>query len=96
MYQFKPMENSSLIIFQFLFENLLVEVCGVLVNVLLKLHSNSLFIGIKLSDDVCIMILKQFEVLSQHFPSYLLVSNMVNAVPYSHKLLAIFLLGAFS
>ena len=40
MFHFKPMENLSLIMFRLLFGNILVKVYGVIVNVLLKLHSN--------------------------------------------------------
>ena len=51
--------------------NHLVEVYGVLLNVLLKLHGNSCCRSINLSDDVWVMILIQFEVISQPFPCYL-------------------------
>ena len=64
MSQFKPMETSSLIICEVLFENVLDEVDEVLVNVLLKLHSNSLGRNINLSDDVWMTILTRFDLLS--------------------------------
>ena len=92
---FKTIETFSLIIFQVLFENILVEVYGVLVNVIFKLYSNSLVGNINLSDDVYVMILVQFEVLSQPFPFYLQVVNMVNVVLLLHTLLAIFPLCSF-
>ena len=40
MSQFQPMENSTLIICQVLFENILDEVYEELVNILLKLYMN--------------------------------------------------------
>ena len=73
----------------------MVEVYGVLVIVILKLYSNLYFRNINRSDDVWVMILIQFEVLSQPFTFYLLVANMVNVVLHSHKLLAIYPLGNF-
>ena len=64
MSQFKPMETSSLITCEVLFENVLDEVDEVLVNVLLKLHSNSLGRNINLSDDVWMTILTRFDLIS--------------------------------
>ena len=95
MSQFQPVETSSLVNFQLIFENILVELYGLLVNFLLKLHSISCCRNINLADDVWVVIFIQFEVISQPFPFYLLVSNMVNAVLHSHKLLAISPLGTF-
>ena len=83
------MGNSSLIHFQLIFENILIEFYEVLVNVILKLHSNSCCVNINLSDDVWVIILIQFEVLLQPSPFYLLFSNMVNIFLNSHKFLAI-------
>ena len=40
------------------------------------LHSNSCCRNINLSDDVWVMILIQFELLSKLFPFYLIVSNI--------------------
>ena len=37
MSQFQPIKTSSLIMFQLIFENILVEVYGVVVNILLKI-----------------------------------------------------------
>ena len=84
MCQFQPIENSSLIIFLLLFEDILVEVYEVLVNVLLKSHSNLSCININLSDNVWVVILIQFEVTSQNFTFYLQVANMVNVALHSH------------
>ena len=95
MSQFKPMETSSLMICQVIFENIFVEVYEVLVNVLLKLYSNVCGGNIRLSDDVWVMVLIHFEILSQPFPFYLQVSNMVNIFLHSHKFLSIFPLGYF-
>ena len=89
------METLTLIICQVLLENILDEVDEILVNVLLKLHSNSCSRNIHLSDDVWVMFLIQFEVLSQPFTFYLQVANMVNVVLNSHKLLAISPPGSF-
>ena len=83
------MENSKLINFQVLFENILGKVYEVPVDVHLKLRSKSCGRNMNLSDDVWVMILIQFEVLSQSFPFCLQVSNMVNDVICSHTLLAI-------
>ena len=77
MYQFQPMETSTLIICQVFFENLLGEVYEILVNVLSKLHSNSCGRNINLFDGLWVMLLTHFEVLAQNFPFYLKVSNMV-------------------
>ena len=90
------METLTLIIFQVLLENILGGFYEVLVNVLFKLHINSCGRNIYLSDDVWVMFLIQFEVLSQTFNFYLLVSNMVHVVLHSHKLLSIFPIGSFS
>ena len=69
MSQFQPMTTSTLIIFQMPLGNILDEVYKVLVNVILKFHSHSCCRNIYLSDDVWVMILIQFEVISQHLPS---------------------------
>ena len=74
-----------------LFEIVLVEVYEVIVNVILKLNSNSCSININLSDDT--MILIKFEVPSQHYLFNLQVSNMVSVVLHSHKWLVIYPLG---
>ena len=68
-----------------LFENILVEVYEVIVNVILKLHSNSCGGNLNLYDDVCVIISIQFEVTLQPFPFYLQISNIVNFVLHSHK-----------
>ena len=52
MSQFQPMEIPTLIICQVLFENILDEVYEVLVDVILKLHSNLCSRNINLSDNV--------------------------------------------
>ena len=52
MYQFKPMKTSTLIILQVLLENILDGVYGVILNVLLRFHSNLCSINIFLSDDL--------------------------------------------
>ena len=96
MSQFKPMETSTLIFCQVLLGNILGEVYELLVNVLLKLHSNSCARNIYLSNDVWVMLWIQFEALSQNFPFHSQVADMVNVVLHSHKLLAIFHLGFFS
>ena len=80
MSQFKPIETSSLITFQLIFQNLLVEVYGVLVNVFFKLYSNSCCVSKNLSDDIWVTILIQFEVPSKTFTFYLLFTYMVNIV----------------
>ena len=85
MSQFQPMETLALIIFQVILENILDEFYEVLVNVLLEFYSKSCDGNIYLCDDLWVMILIQFEVLSQTFPSYLQVTNMVNAVLHPHK-----------
>ena len=74
------METLTLIICQVLFENVLDEVYELLVNVILKLHSSSCGRNINLSDDVWVMILIQFQVISQPFPFYVQAANMVNVV----------------
>ena len=68
MPQFQPMKTTSLIFCWVLFENILDLVYEIIVNTLLKLHSSSSSKSINLSDDVCVTILIQFEVLSKHFP----------------------------
>ena len=50
MSQFQRIETSSLIFCRVLFENVLAEVYGALVNVLLKLNINSCSRDINLSD----------------------------------------------
>ena len=90
------MENSKLINFQVLFENILGKVYEVPVDVHLKLRSKSCGRNMNLSDYVLATILIKFEVLPQNFNFYLQVSNMVNIVLHSYKLLAIFNLGSFS
>ena len=60
MSEFQPTETSPLIIWRVLFENILVEVYEVLVNVILKLHINSCGGNIKPSDDVWVMFFIQF------------------------------------
>ena len=64
-----------------IFENILVEVYEVLVNVILKLHSNSCGININLSNDEWVVIFIHFEiiyltdvglVLKSRYPSILL------------------------
>ena len=92
---FQPMKNSTLLIIQVLLEFVLDEVYGVILNDLLKLNSNSCCRNIYLYDDACVMVLIQFEVLSQLPPSQESVSNMVNVFLYSHKSLTIFHQGAF-
>ena len=65
------MKTSTLIIIKVLLEIILNEVYGTIVNVLLKLHSNSCCGNIYLSDDLFwVIILIQFEVSSQLLPSY--------------------------
>ena len=96
MYQLQPIETLSLIIFRVPYGNILVEVYGVFVTVILKLHSNSYGRNINLSDDVWLMILIDFESPPQPLLFYLQVDNMVNVVIHSHKLLAILPLGYFS
>ena len=71
------MENSILIIFQVLLENILDEVYEILENILLKLNSNSCGININLSNDEWVVIFIHFEILSQAFPLYFQVNNMV-------------------
>ena len=93
--QFKIIDTSSLIIFRVLFENILVEVYGILVNAILKLHSNSCGNNINLYNDVWVKIFIQFEVLLQPCCFYLQVSNVVNVVLYSHKLLSFSPLSTF-
>ena len=95
MYQLQPIETLSLIIFRVPYGNILVEVYGVFVTVILKLHSNSYGRNINLSDDVWVMILIDFESPPQPLLFYLQVDNMVNVVIHSHKLLAILPLGYF-
>ena len=80
MSQFKPMETSTLIFCLVLLGNILGEVYELLVNVLLKLHSNSCGVNLYISDDVWVIILIQFEALSQPFTFYLQVVNMENVV----------------
>ena len=77
------METLTLIIYQVLFENILDEVYEVLVNIILKYNSNSCGININLSDEVWLITLIQFEVLSKHYPFYSQVANMVNVVIHS-------------
>ena len=67
MSQFQPMKNPKIIILEVLLEIILDEVYGIIVNVLLKLHSNSCFGNIQLSDDVWEMILINFELLPQFY-----------------------------
>ena len=67
-----------------LFEHILVEFDELLVNILLKLHSNSCGVNLYISDDVWVIILIQFEALSQPFTFYLQVANMVNVVIHLH------------
>ena len=69
MFQFQPIETSTLIICQVLLENIWDEVYEVLVNFLLKLFSKSCGINIYLSDDAWVMLLIQFEELSKPFTS---------------------------
>ena len=57
------MKTSTLIIIQFILEIILDEVYGVIVNVILKWHSNVYCVNIYLYDDVWVMILIQFELL---------------------------------
>ena len=57
MSQIQPIETSALIIYRVIFENILVEVYGVLVHVLIKFHSNSCGRSINLSDNLWVMIL---------------------------------------
>ena len=95
MSQFQPIETSSMIICWSLFENILVEEYGLLVNLLIKLRSSSCVININPSDDVWMMILIQFELVLQTFTFYLKVANMVNIFLRLHKLLSIFPLGIF-
>ena len=90
MSQIQPIETSALIIYRVIFENILVEVYGVLVHVLIKFRSNSCGRSINLSDNLWVMILIQFEVISQPFTFYLQIDNMVNVVVHSLKLLAFF------
>ena len=63
MYKFQSMKTPKLIIIQVLLETLLVEVYGLIVEIILKLNSNSCCINIHLSDDVWDMILIQFELI---------------------------------
>ena len=64
MSQFQRMNNSTLIFCQVILGNILDEVYEVLVNVLLKLHSNSCGRNIYLSDYVWGMLLIKCEVIS--------------------------------
>ena len=96
MHQYQPMETSSLIICRVIFENILVEVYEVLVNVILKLHSNSCGKNINLSNDEWVVIFIHFDIISQAFPLYFQVNNMVKIMILKHKLLIIFPLGSFS
>ena len=56
MPQFQLMENSTLIICEVQFELFFDEVYEVLVNFILKSHTNSCVGNINLSDDVRVMI----------------------------------------
>ena len=89
------METSSLIIFRVILENILDYFYEVLVNVLFKLHCNSCGRNINFSDDICVVLLIQIEVLSQPYTFYLQVANMVDVVLHLHTLLGIFPLGYF-
>ena len=89
------METSILIIYEVLFDNILGKVYEVLVNVILKLHSNSFGMYISFFNKTWVTILGQFEVLSQIFTFHLQFANMVNVVIHSHQLLVISPLGYF-
>ena len=58
-------------------------------------NSNLFCRNLYLSDDVWVMILIQFDLISQIFPSYKWVSNMVNVVLCSNKYLDILPQGFF-
>ena len=80
MSQFQPMKASTLIMLQEYLKLFLDEVYGVIVNGILKLHSNSCCRNIHLCENVWVMILIQFDVLSKRFPSYERVSYMENVI----------------
>ena len=95
MSQFKLMETSTIIIGQVLIENLLDKVYEVIVNVFIRLHSNSCGRNIYLYDYVWVIFLIQCEVLSKPFLFIYNFFYMVNIVLCIHKLLAILPLGSF-
>ena len=70
MPQFQLMKTPKRIVLKVIFETILDEVYGVIVNVLLRLHINSCCRNIYLSDDIWVMILIQFEEQSKHSTQY--------------------------
>ena len=66
--QFQLIENSTLIICQVLFKNILDGVYEVIIHIILKFHMNSCGMNKNLSDDVWVKILIQFEVTSKLCP----------------------------
>ena len=60
--------NFNIVIFQVILELFLYEIYEVLGNVIFKWHSNSCGRNIYLYEDVCMMILIQFKVISQTLP----------------------------
>ena len=68
MFQFQPMETSTLIICQVQFENILGTFYEVLVIFILTFNIISCGININLSVYVRVMLFIQFDVLSQPLP----------------------------
>ena len=66
IYQLQLMKNSTLVLPEIILDGFY----RVIVNVILRFHSNSHCRHIHLYDDLWVIILIQFEVIEQHFPSY--------------------------